>query len=527
MPRKVMLSIFIAIVLAVPLVMAQNDNLLKHVYLVRIKTLTKTYIQTGFRKTGTKGIITALHGAAFASSLSARNKENDVLVNLKIVSVDFANDIALLSNNELDKRRADGLQPLAKLDIKIGDKLRVLGHPYGIELHIQTLKVGTPGTKKLIDLLPSGSREILSERGSPNPQKDVINIEGSLVAGHSGAPIVDENDILIGVGNGGLAGGAANISWAIPINKISWQPVSRKQIEELAKSKVNELFDLQEVQPEPQKSVCGVISLNNYLKEQKGLSVGLGFGYRNGDQVIFGNIPTDISIGSPHPDDWNQPILDPTNPDNYTIIREKIFVDLANRLGVNVNVSFYGLLNFAVSISQAGESGENGDRNFFDKIYIPPSNPITHEGEAKFYYTIRTKNRGFSFGNSFSLPIYLTYPIFYCGKNSELNRRIIFRAIGGTTIYFSHKIELEAEKGWDRFNRLEVDNIIDLGNVKKKPELFVGFDIKATPTQSLQLGLQITFINTRYEFIEEQNLLSLELRNNWSTSFRLNMNKSF
>ena len=45
----------------------------------------------------------------------------------------------------------------------------------------------------------------------------MISIDGNLVAGDSGGPILDSAGEVCGVIDGGLLGGAAAISWAIPL----------------------------------------------------------------------------------------------------------------------------------------------------------------------------------------------------------------------------------------------------------------------------------------------------------------------
>jgi hypothetical protein len=67
----------------------------------------------------------------------------------------------------------------------------------------------------------------LYKRKSPNLAMQVLSIEGHLLPGHSGAPLFDEDNKLIGVGNGGLQAGAIEVSWAIPWSEIEWQAVDK------------------------------------------------------------------------------------------------------------------------------------------------------------------------------------------------------------------------------------------------------------------------------------------------------------
>lgn len=286
MPKRIILAISKGIILAASVIMAQDNNLSKYVYLVRIRTGNKIYIQTGFRKEGTKGIITALHGVALADSpISAMNSDRDVLINLRIVEVDIKNDLALLSSKELSERESDGIEPPDR-EISIGERLHALGYPLGINFHRQPLEVGYPAKENLINLIPLESRRVFLRRGSPSLEIEVVNIAGSLLAGHSGAPIVNPTNRLVGVGNGGLLKGAANISWAIPIANIHWKTVSdltRGIIGTLKNLEVEDLFALKEELPDsckcryqaatPTAAIINLIHAEGEAAKRKDISI--------------------------------------------------------------------------------------------------------------------------------------------------------------------------------------------------------------------------------------------------------------
>lgn len=217
-----------------------------HVYVVLAsgnKYLKGTNLQTGFRMQGTKGIITALHGVVGATSISAYNSKNDLLVDLTIHSVDINNDLALLSSKELQNRGNEGLMPLDNSSLRPGDKLKVLGHPSGIELYEKTVNAGNPIIKRLSTLI-SPNDEDFAKRKSPYEGIDVVNLEGNLVAGDSGAPVLDLSNRVIAIVDGGLLGGIAAISFAIPIRSIVWRDASwvKIQLAELAHLDPTTLF---------------------------------------------------------------------------------------------------------------------------------------------------------------------------------------------------------------------------------------------------------------------------------------------
>ncbi len=139
----------------------------EHVYVVLAsgnKYLKGPNLQTGFRMQGTKGIITALHGVVGAKSISAYNSKHDYLVDLTIQSVDIENDLALLSSRELQKRGNEGLIPIDNSPLRPGDKLKVLGHPSGIQLYEKTVNAGNPVIKRLATLISPDDENFANEK---------------------------------------------------------------------------------------------------------------------------------------------------------------------------------------------------------------------------------------------------------------------------------------------------------------------------------------------------------------------------
>src|SRR5258707_12488452 len=83
------------------------------VYTVRIPAGNDhtSLVQTGFRVTKPPGLITALHGEADCSTISAYNEYGDSLNDLKVTQVDIDRDVALLTSAALARRDATGLSP--------------------------------------------------------------------------------------------------------------------------------------------------------------------------------------------------------------------------------------------------------------------------------------------------------------------------------------------------------------------------------------------------------------------------------
>ena len=73
----------------------------------------------------------------------------------------------------------------------------------------------------LQQLLPGQAAAILAKTRMPSVTLPIYYLDGSLLPGYSGSPIVNTGGDLIGIGNGGLENGAANVSWVIPANFLS------------------------------------------------------------------------------------------------------------------------------------------------------------------------------------------------------------------------------------------------------------------------------------------------------------------
>jgi len=264
----------------------------------------------------------------------------------------------------------------------------------------------------------------------------------------------------------------------------------------------------------------GLVDPIKYFKERiiYPIQIGIGFGLQSGSKITFGDIPSDIRIIPPHKDDLKDrpdEILDPGITDNYLIYENQVFIDLPGRKSIDlINASLYGLINVTLRTSDLVSSGENIDNNLYTKNYIKPE----FYGIALIYYTIKSKERTFFKGNSFSLPIYLTYPVLYFGKNPEINRRLILRVIGGTNILLPPKIELEAENGWDRFGSQEIQETIDIGEIKEI-EWFWGFDFEGAISKSVHFNFQLAFIYPDYKK-NFKTPLTLQFDKKPSTSFR-------
>lgn len=181
---------------------------------------------TGFfyRQNNITGVVTCLHGVVPGNNYVAWG-ERESFVNLSVKYVDIDHDLAFLSSDIISQKK-EVLEPaksapVAKIPIK------VLGFPAGMRsINIKWVKMGDPSIKQLIKMLPANQISFFSGRQSPNPKIDVLYIDGQMIPGHSGAPVLDDANHVYGVVFGGVHAGAAGITWAIPVTAIQWTDIA-------------------------------------------------------------------------------------------------------------------------------------------------------------------------------------------------------------------------------------------------------------------------------------------------------------
>lgn len=93
------------------------------------------------------------------------------------------------------------------------------------------LQKGHANPEILKGLLPPDDRAAVEAVKIPDIELDIYYLQGSLLPGFSGSPVVDADGTLIGIGDGGLEDGASNVSWVIPA----------RYLDDLTASKIEEL----------------------------------------------------------------------------------------------------------------------------------------------------------------------------------------------------------------------------------------------------------------------------------------------
>jgi hypothetical protein len=97
------------------------------------------------------------------------------------------------------------------------------------------------GSGALGDMLPQKNAQQVKAAGTPGLNLQILRLEGHLMPGFSGAPVLDRSGKVVAIGDGGLENGAVGVSWAIPIEQIAILERSSERVSESV-VKARELF---------------------------------------------------------------------------------------------------------------------------------------------------------------------------------------------------------------------------------------------------------------------------------------------
>jgi len=190
-------------------------------------------VQTGFYVKD-KGIVTALHGIVDCDGNIIVITDNTTqFLHLNMMQVDIERDVALLTPT----LSTNGVT-IAPILPKANESLHVEGYPKNLTYSLPTTGLVVSKIAPLNEFLSEEIATSFTDRNSPNPDIEVIGIQGYLLPGHSGAPIFNQANQVVGVGNGGLESGHDGIGWAIPWHDIEWKPAVAEELN-LAKLRIN------------------------------------------------------------------------------------------------------------------------------------------------------------------------------------------------------------------------------------------------------------------------------------------------
>ncbi|SFG47137.1 S1 family peptidase [Neptunomonas qingdaonensis] len=184
-----------------------------------VKIEAGTSSATGFIWKETQFVVTSLHVIDGQRTITA----NYVNANGQIVASSPAVVDRVLKKSDLVLLRLQNPLERPVLDadsspLKVKQSLDAVGFPLNIAGYSSTEVKVRFGGDQLRSILPS---KVLQKIGEyPSTTLKILNLEGNLVPGLSGGPIVNNKGQVVGIVDGGLESGAIGISWGIPASEL-------------------------------------------------------------------------------------------------------------------------------------------------------------------------------------------------------------------------------------------------------------------------------------------------------------------
>jgi len=173
---------------------------------------------TGFFWPDPAHVVTALHVVAGCEDILVRFESVKRSSAARVVRLLKAADLALLALD--DPPALPAFQPSASSP-GAQDELVTLGYGLGAPtMHSVNLRLSY-GSSQLEQMLPRKSAEIVRESGIPSLTLRILRLEGHLVPGLSGAPILDREGRVVAIADGGLENGAVAVSWGVPAENLA------------------------------------------------------------------------------------------------------------------------------------------------------------------------------------------------------------------------------------------------------------------------------------------------------------------
>jgi hypothetical protein len=211
------------------LVAAEINSEVFRVMLSKCGLKEKGFVQTGFRAqwNGQHGIVTALHGVSWCNNYIATQGQVINLTDLTLVGVDVDRDVAFLSSKQLASIPGT---PLLKAKYNTAqDQLKVIGYPDGVLSQISNKLRYHDNPLRRLGSWHKRVTDMCEQRKSPACDISVLLVaEEPLIPGHSGAPVFNQHNHVIGIADGGVKGGFALLNWIIPYEDVRLVPANQQ-----------------------------------------------------------------------------------------------------------------------------------------------------------------------------------------------------------------------------------------------------------------------------------------------------------
>jgi len=193
-------------------------------------------VGTGFVWSRPNLIVTALHVVAGCTSLEVFSETLKAAAKAEVDRVLREGDLALIRvTGTFADAAGRELVPLKSGTApNVKEEHLIVGYPRGVktrqgdDIRFSLVDAQQP---TLSDLFKSEAEftRLVGNQGYPLYVSKIWRVSSTIQPGHSGAPILDKTGNVIGIGDGGLYGGASRINWAIPADYLQRLLTSNEQ----------------------------------------------------------------------------------------------------------------------------------------------------------------------------------------------------------------------------------------------------------------------------------------------------------
>lgn len=233
---KLLFCVFVVLVPAFPaLSLAQVDKEVAISALVRIQCKFHDgteMVSTGFSWNDRMHVVTALHAVAGCRSIEVKKeggkkslaKVESVMLEADLAYLQLANDIGLTPAKAADK------EPNVRGDF------RTWGYPRGILESTGAKAEFADGQRGVVAKLNSYKgvdqlEGLFETQDYPRRDTEVFRMTTVLGPGQSGAPILNNDGLVVAIANGGLMGGNSGLNWSMPAHiYLERLPYSRDEM---------------------------------------------------------------------------------------------------------------------------------------------------------------------------------------------------------------------------------------------------------------------------------------------------------
>jgi hypothetical protein len=222
MTKRLLLIVCLIYVTVISSAQFNPQSAQKSLVKVMVTANGKAGVCSGFVWKKGEWIVTSLHAMKPGGEIQVQYLDQ-FWRSAKIIKVNVEADLVLLEiTGGGVPAGVTALQAYSSKTLNFGEEIVAIGYNSGSKgSSTRSMKKGFVNPETLHALVPASDRKKIETSGLPDIHLEIIYLDGSLLPGYSGSPAFDKNGALVGIGDGGLEGGASNVSWIIPAKFLS------------------------------------------------------------------------------------------------------------------------------------------------------------------------------------------------------------------------------------------------------------------------------------------------------------------